>query len=157
MAVWKLPPQAKVYEALSAVGDGRVTRLGPGEAEVRSSSGRRTYNVEWTPDLAGIRANDNGSYWQGYLGYPSIAVLMTLGRVTYEEASARALAGVPWQELNRRFRRDYDAAVAEVLAGLEGRGVATAPIVADAARIMAQLEGMELTRLPRRARPPKEG
>ena len=77
---WKLPPAAKVYEAFGAVADGRVHLGAPGQAEVVSSGGDRRYTVEWTDDLATIAANDNASYWQGYLGYPAVAVLLAVGR-----------------------------------------------------------------------------
>ena len=39
---WALPPPAKVYEALSAVADGRVRVTGAREAEVTSSLGEKT-------------------------------------------------------------------------------------------------------------------
>jgi len=47
MAEWKMPPKAKVYDALSAVADRRVLMKGPNEAEVVSSSGDRTYTVRF--------------------------------------------------------------------------------------------------------------
>jgi hypothetical protein len=74
MSTWKSPPKAKVYEALSAVADGRVTLMGGEKAEVVSSDGTKTYHVEWSPDSNQITSNDNASYWQGYMGYPIIAV-----------------------------------------------------------------------------------
>ena len=80
MSTWKSPPKAKVYEALSAVADGRVTLMGGEKAEVVSSDGTKTYHVEWSPDSNQITSNDNASYWQGYLGYPIIAVLDGFGK-----------------------------------------------------------------------------
>jgi len=44
MPPWKMPPIAKVYEALSALEDGRVRILEPGRAEVVSSSGDKIYS-----------------------------------------------------------------------------------------------------------------
>ena len=64
MGGWKLPPKAKIYEALTAVADARV-KLTDGEtAEVLSSDGTKTYIVEWSADLRQITSNDNASYWQ---------------------------------------------------------------------------------------------
>jgi hypothetical protein len=122
VTTWRLPPPAKIYEALSAVGDGRVRLLDPGRAEVESSDRTRAYTVAWTTDLAAVSANDNASYWQGYLGYPIIAVLLALGKVSYDAASAEALAGIDWHALNKRFRNDYVAAVDDALASLEAAG-----------------------------------
>jgi hypothetical protein len=157
MASWKQPPPAKVYEALSAVADGRVSVTGPGAATVLSSGRDRTYDVEWSGDGRVITANDNASYWQGYAGYPIIAVLLTIGTLRVDEAVVPHLAGVDWHELNRRYRRDYRAAIDHVLCGLEGRGTDTARIVREVAAVMEQLAELDLERPPRRRRPPKGG
>ncbi len=154
---WKLPPAAKVYEAFSAVADGRVRPSGAGRAEVESSGRDRSYTVEWSDDLTSVASNDNASYWQGYLGYPAVAVLLTVGALHADEAIVGLLAGVPWHELNARFKRDYDAAVDSVLTGLEEQGAERARIVAEVDRVMAQLAALGLQRPPRRRRPPPGG
>ena len=120
MAPWKLPPRAKVFEAFTAVADGRVRIIGPGSATVASSGGDKTYDVEWSDDGRTVSANDNASYWQGYLGYPILAVLLARGELHAGEDAVAALAGVPWHDLNQRYKRDYDAAVAHVLGELPG-------------------------------------
>ena len=151
---WKLPPVAKVYEAFGAVADGRVRPTGPGRAEVDSSGRDRTYSVEWSADLGAIAANDNASYWQGYLGYPAVAVLLAIGALHADESVVGLLAGVPWHDLNVRFKRDYDAAVDSVLADLEQKGADRARIVAEADGVLTQLAALELERPARRRRPP---
>jgi hypothetical protein len=152
MTTWKLPPPAKVYEALTAVADGRVRLTTAGRAEVESSGRDKTYDVEWSEDQRSFTANDNASYWQGYVGYPIIAVLITIGELDVEPAVAKALAGVDWNAVNRRFRRDYDAAVSFVLSELETRGVDAEWIVRAADRLMEQLAALDLQR-PSRGRP----
>ncbi len=154
-APWRLPPTAKVYEAFSALADGRVHLGPPGRAEVESSGRDRRYEVEWSHDFGVVGANDNASYWQGYLGYPAIAALLAAGGLQAEGAIVELLAGVPWHELNRRFRRDYAAAVDSVLADLERRGVDRTPIVAAADAVLAQLAALAPLRGPRR-RPPAQ-
>ena len=72
---WKMPPIVKVYEALGAIGDGRVRIEDSRRAFVTSSDAGKTYEVESSADPPEIASNDNASYWQGYLGYPAIAVL----------------------------------------------------------------------------------
>ena len=153
MAKWKMPPIAKVYEALSAVADGRVRIAGPARAQVVSSSGDKTYTVEWSDPLREITSDDNASYWQGYAGYPIIAVLLATGRITYDPATARRLAGVPWRQINDRFKRDYDRAVESVLDDIAAAGGDRAAITREAEAIYRQLEGLELERGPRRAAP----
>jgi hypothetical protein len=152
-APWKLPPAAKVYEAFSALADGRVHLGPPGRAEVESSGRDRRYDVEWSEGFAVVGANDNASFWQGYLGYPAVAALLAAGALRADGAVTALLAGVPWHELNRRFRRDYAAAVDSVLAELEQRGADRARIVAEVDAVLAQLAALAPLRGPRR-RPP---
>ena len=152
MTPWKLPPRAKVFEAFTAVADGRVRITGPGAAAVTSSGGDKAYDVEWSDDDRRITANDNASYWQGYLGYPIVAVLLARGKLHAREDAVAALTGVAWHELNQRYRRDYDAAVAHVLGGLPGGDAAT--VEAEVDRVLAELAKLDLQRGGRGRRPP---
>ena len=61
MTTWKVPPRAKIFEALSAVADGRVRLVGEREAEVVSSERSKTYVVEWSEDHREFSSNDNAS------------------------------------------------------------------------------------------------
>ncbi|HTX70343.1 MAG TPA: hypothetical protein VMH50_14540 [Thermoleophilia bacterium] len=157
MTAWQLPPRAKVFEAFTAVADGRVRLTGPGSATVTSSGGDRTYDVEWGEDDRTIAANDNASYWQGYLGYPAIAVLLLRGELHAGEDVVQALAGVAWHDLNKRFKRDYDAAVAHALAGLPDGAPPVAEIERAVDGVVAQLAALDLQRAGRGRRPPKGG
>ena len=80
---WKVPPRVKVYEALGAIADGRVMEVSEMGARVKSSEGNKIYTVTYRVETNTINANDNGSYWQGYMGYPAIAFLMTTGRLAF--------------------------------------------------------------------------
>jgi hypothetical protein len=109
MAIMKWPPAPliKVYEALGSIGDGRFEVSG-NTAKVYSSSGNKYYDVEYDPDTQTITANDNGSYWVGYLGYPSIVLLLALGVVKYDSKLAEYLKGFAWKDINQKFRNDFD-------------------------------------------------
>lgn len=109
----KLPPQEKVYEAWSALADGRVEPAGPGRWLVGSSDGAKRYEVLRDGDT--YRSNDSATYWQGYAGYPVLAVLMREGRLPYDEEAARWFAGVDWHALNAAAKRDYAAALGEAV------------------------------------------
>jgi hypothetical protein len=152
---WKLPPPAKVYEAFSAVADGRVHLGEPGQAEVVSSGRDRRYVVEWSDDFATIGANDNASYWQGYLGYPALAALLAVGALRADRSIVDLFVAVPWHDLNARFKRDYDAAVDSVLTRLESEGADRAAIAAEVAAVLDQLAALGPRRAPRRRRPPR--
>ncbi len=155
MTRWDMPPVAKVYEALSAVADGRVTLTGETTAEVLSSERDKTYTVKWA--AGSITSNDNATRWQGYIGYPIIAVLLQSGRLPFDPAAAEALGGVPWHALNQQYKRDYDAAVEHVLAGVRQRGGDDAAIRAEVGRIYGALAGLQLERPePKRSGSKKE-
>jgi hypothetical protein len=154
MAPWKLPPRAKVFEAFTAVADGRVRVVGPSSATVASSGGDKTYDVEWSERDRTITANDNASYWQGYLGYPIVAVLLARGVLHAGGDVVTALASVPWHDLNQRYRRDYDAAVAHVLDGLSADSSTTETIQSAVDDVLAQLAALDLQRAGRGRRPP---
>ena len=155
MATWKSPPKAKIYEALSAIGDGRVKLKADRKAEIESSGRSKTYLVEWSDDLHGITSNDNASYWQGYMGYPIIAVLLRLGRLDFNKETADLLSGIPWKQINKQFRNNYDKAVESVLDQLEANGVDRQTITSEVEKIMAQVETLELEKLPSRKPPPR--
>lgn len=104
---WKQPPVIKIYEALGAVADGRVEVSG-NSAKVFSSSRNKFYDVEYDPESQSVMTNDNGSYWQGYLGYPAIAFLLKIEALEYRENLAALLQGIPWKDLNQRFKNDFD-------------------------------------------------
>ncbi|MBR3016019.1 MAG: hypothetical protein IKH57_02885, partial [Clostridia bacterium] len=75
----------KICEAYSAIADGRIA-ISDTSAEVKSSNGVKTYIVTWDGNT--YTSNDSASYWQGYPGYPIIAVLMTQGKVTLDREVA---------------------------------------------------------------------
>jgi hypothetical protein len=156
---WKMPPAIKVYEALGAIGDGRVRAIDGDAAanawEVVSSDGSKTYRVDLSVDGREISSNDNASYWQGYLGYPAIAVLMARGTLHASAETTRALAGLPWKELNRRFKNDYARTTAEVARVVTERGSDFDAIRAEAASILDALAALAPARGSRH-RPPRE-
>ncbi|HVX90588.1 MAG TPA: hypothetical protein VHC20_03040 [Candidatus Paceibacterota bacterium] len=149
---WKHPPISKIYEALGAVADGRVVRDGD-TARVRSSSGNKEYMVTYDPVTTAIMANDNGSYFQGYLGYPSIAYLMLVGAVPYTPHSAALLKGIAWKDLNTQFNNDFDAAIEHVLSAMSIKD--RHEVEEDVARIYSALLEQRHPVLGEKVRPPE--
>lgn len=142
----KMPPLEKAYEAYSALADGRV-QMRESSALVGSSDGSKTYEVRWEGDV--YSSDDNGTYWQGYPGYPVIAVLILQGRLPgLEKDCLGDLAGVDWKALNDAHRRDYAAAADEALAGKPHE----AQIRQAAQDLYRELEGLDLTLRRGRAR-----
>lgn len=109
----KMPPREKVFEAWTALADGRV-EMHDGFAEVSSSDGAKRYTVRFAGDT--FSSDDNATYWRGYPGYPVIAVLMLQGRLPYDRDEALKWKDVNWKEINTRYKNNYAAAVKEVAA-----------------------------------------
>lgn len=149
----KLPPLAKVFEAWSALADGRVALDGDERcATVASSNGAKTYTVTWSEDGSAYSSNDNATYWQGYAGYPVIAVLMAQGQLPFDRAMAEGFANVDWTELNERHKRDYAAAVREVM---EERGLDAVQADAAAHEVLDALAALDVAVKRGSIRPPK--
>jgi hypothetical protein len=153
---WKMPPIVKVYEAIGALGDGRVRIEDDARATVRSSEGTKVYDLEFSRDGREISSNDNASYWQGYLGYPAIAVLIERGILKRPPADAiEALSGVPWKEMNRKLGNDYAKTIAEVERIADSAGHDPRAIRAAAEAILEELRHLAPHQGKRR-KPPAE-
>jgi hypothetical protein len=155
MKTWQQPPIAKVYEALGSLADGRVLKKSDATASVRSSSGDKEYTVEWTEHCECMSSNDNASFWQGYLGYPMIAVLLLLGKIPYSKSVSESLRGIPWKKINTKYRNDYEKTIAEVLAVAEERGANRSEIQNECVRILTQLGELKIQKADKKRKPPK--
>jgi hypothetical protein len=153
---WKNPPIAKVYEALTALADKRVAVDMPARsATVASSDGMKKYLVTWNEDQTAFGSNDNASYWQGYLGYPIVATLLAIGQVGYSKDVAASLSGVVWKKINDAHKRNYSAAIDEVLEGAVSRGADRQQIESEVQRIATAIGSLTLGRL-QSGRPPTQ-
>ncbi|MGD0672745.1 MAG: hypothetical protein ABSB13_11735 [Candidatus Binatus sp.] len=140
---WKMPPLVKVYEALGAIGDGRVRIEDGRRATVVSSDESKTYEVETSADGREIASNDNASYWQGYVGYPAIAVLIARGFYRPPANVTDALAGVAWKELNGKFKNDWARTIAEVEKALEQAGHDPDAVRSEAEAVLSFLRELQ--------------
>lgn len=132
----KMPPIEKVYEAWTALADGRVTDLGCGRYTVASSDGTRSYTVVYDPETDTFASDDSATFWRGYPGYPVLAVMMLTGMLPYSHKEAALWGGVNWNRLNAAHKRDYAAAVTQI--GKE-RGIDAEESRAEAIRVMDRL------------------
>lgn len=148
----KLPPIEKIYEAYSAIVDGRVA-LRAGKAAVRSSNGQREYTVTWDDNV--YTSNDSATYWQGYAGYPVIAVLLLQGKLPLKRDIAARFRGVDWTELNARFKRDYAEAAAVVFDAMDCDADDKNRIRAEVNRVYEAMKGLDIVIKRGSLRPPK--
>ena len=82
----KTGPIEKIYEAYTAIADDRIT-MHEDHAEVFSSDRSKSYTVSWKDNA--YSSDDSATYWQGYPGYPVIAVLMLQGRLLYDRLAVQ--------------------------------------------------------------------
>lgn len=108
----KLPPIEKIPEAYTAIIDNRVEMF-DNYAIVKSSTLEKEYLIKWNDNL--YYSNDNSTYWQNYLGYPVIAVLMLQGKLSLNKDILEYFRGVNWNKLNKDNKNDYHASLDLVL------------------------------------------
>ncbi len=119
----RVSPRIKVYEALGALGDNRVSLHKKGRVingHVVSSDGSRVYRVlvEQKSDVVFYAySNDNGTIYRRYIGYPILSVLMYYNILPFDWSLAKILKGIKWKELNEKFK-NYKAVEEYVLGKL---------------------------------------
>ena len=104
----KSPPIEKVFEAWTALADGRVS-IDENSATVKSSDRLRTYNISFNGNH--YSSTDNATFWQGYPGYPVIAVLMLQNKLPYDTKEAEKWKDINWKVLNTKYKNDYSKVV----------------------------------------------
>lgn len=130
----RLPPIEKIYEAWTALADNRVN-LHENYATVSSSDASKEYTVRFSENQ--YSSDDNATFWQGYPGYPVIAVLMLQGKLTYDKHEAGLWKNINWTSLNKKHKNNYAAAVAEIA---EERGINLEKSNEAALKVMKELE-----------------
>lgn len=148
----KLPPIEKIHEAYSAIADSRVV-LEDGKAEVSSSDFTKKYLVTWKENV--YTSNDNASYWQGYLGYPILAVLMLQGKLSFDQEIAGCFQGINWKKLNTEYKNQFSEAVKKILTQFEADGLDCQKINAEINKVYHEIEGLEISTKRSSIRPPK--
>ncbi|MDE6769902.1 MAG: hypothetical protein K2J78_09295 [Muribaculaceae bacterium] len=143
----KETPIEKIPEAWTAIADKRVKftegySQESGSAIVASSDGDKSYTVTWRDGGQIFTSTDPATYWQGYPGYPVIAVLMLLGRLNYNKDLAAKFAGVEWKRVNTKFRNDYSKALKYVE---EEKGIDAEAVTSASTEVLNQLKSLAFT------------
>ena len=133
-----MPPIEKVYEAWTALADGRVAMHG-GYATVASSDGAKEYTVRFSGDQ--YTSDDNATFWQGYPGYPVIAVLMLQDKIPYDKEEARLWKDINWTELNKKYKNKYAEAVRQIA---EEKGINQKKAAESAQLVMEALSSLPI-------------
>lgn len=152
---WQTPPVIKIYEALGAVVDGRV-QVDGNTAKVYSSSGKKYYDVIFDPAQNAITSNDNGSYWKGYCGYPSLVLLFILDVLPINQDFAESLKGIAWKDINTKFKNDFSQTEEYVRSIMKEHGINLEEFDVFAKDIITKINELGLEKLASNAKPPKE-
>lgn len=147
----KLPPIEKIYEAYSAIADKRVT-LKENIAIVTSSDYKKEYTVSWENNI--YSSNDNASYWQGYVGYPIIAVLFLQNKLNLNNKIAHYFKGINWKKLNIQYKRNYTKVINKILRDLENNSVNSKEIQLETLKVFEQLKCLDIVNKRGKLRPP---
>ena len=150
---WKIPPKIKIYEALGTLADGRI-EVYDDSAKVYSSSGNKFYTVTYDPNANAIMTNDNGSYWQGYLGYPAIAYLMSVGKIKFDKKYSTALKGIAWKDVNTKFKNDFEKTIVYVNELLASSDIEVEAFEKEIEEILKQIKKLNLSLLGQKNKPP---
>ena len=151
---WAKPPLNKVYEALGAIADGRVEMDGD-TARVYSSSRNKYYDVVYDPEARAITANDNASFYAGYLGYPSIAFVLARRIVDYDPMLAEYLKGFAWKDINQRYKNDFEKTDAYIDGEVAARyGVDLTDFHRQLNEILDRVVALDLNKLGATKKPP---
>ena len=157
--LWKNPPVIKIYEALGALADKRLKEgkdsEGKKEWRVYSSSGNKFYTIRYDTDKNAIMTNDNGSYWVGYLGYPAITFLMSIGKIKYQQEFSEALKGIKWKDVNTKFKNDYDKTIKYCQKVIQAHGHNLKEFLQEVKNIEEQIGELKIRKLGKRVKPPK--
>lgn len=137
----KLPPIEKIYEAYSAIADDRIT-MHHDHAAVLSSDRSKQYTVTWDGNI--YVSNDNATYWQGYAGYPVIAVLMKQDKLPLDMKTASRFAGINWAELNAKYKRNYAKAAAEAVDSFECGDEGKEQILAELHHVFEEIKLLDI-------------
>lgn len=104
-------PISKIYEAYSALADGRITKVDASTFLIASSDASKVYTVLKEGNV--YSSNDNATLWQHYAGYPIVATLLQEGRISVDKSLLPHFKGIPWKRLNIANHNDYDKAIKE--------------------------------------------
>jgi hypothetical protein len=151
---WKLPHRTKVYEALGTIADGRL-EVQDDSAKCYSSSREKHYDVKYDEKSNAIMSNDNAAYWQGTLGYPSIAFLMLKGKLKYDDQYSGVLKGIRWKDINTKFKNDFAKTEEYILDLIGKKGIDRNILMRYVDDVMEQIKNLNLEKYGPRTRPPQ--
>lgn len=151
MNYWHQPKDEHIiYEALTAIADGRV-EVTENSAKVFSSSRNKFYIVNFDLKYLSFMSDDNMAYYRDEVSYPMLAVLLEEKVIQYDENILKFFANVPWKDINQKNKNDYMKSVEEFL---ESRVNVRREIEGEVKEIFDKLLNLKLKVLGKKVLPP---
>jgi hypothetical protein len=144
-----------VYEALSAIADGRFELLDEHNAKCTSTSAGKFYSIQYDPLTDSIMSNDNMAYFRDEVSYPMVAMLLAKGEIEFDREILVHLKGIKWKDINQKNKNDYMKSVRQVLADLESKGIDIDLIQSEVRKIFEFVNTRPLNKLGDKKFPPK--
>lgn len=143
-----------VYEALSAIADGRVKKVSDRMWQVFSSVGNKYYTILYDSALNAIMSNDNKAYYVGEISYPMVAVFMGSEEISFDKNILENFKQIKWKVINQKNKNDYMKSVEQILQNLSDNGIDVVHIKEEVKKILEQVTSRELSHLGKRILPP---
>ncbi len=177
-AYWELPPEFKAYEALGALADGRIelvqqqsvfpdktnneiaqenftNHLHIIEARQHSSTKNKFYTIKYSPETSQIMANDNATWFVGYLGYPALTLLLFIDKIKFKKEIVSFFKNIPFKEINQKNKNSFTKTQLEIDKILLERGLDLELLKQEIKQIFQQFAALALKPLGKKVRPPK--
>jgi len=119
--IWKNPHVSRIYEALTAIADNRI-EINGNRAKCYEVGNDRVYDIQYDPVNGSIMSNDNAAFYTYSLSYPMIAYLMLIGKIPYQQKLLEDFKDIYWEDINKKFKNDYDKSIKIVLGELKSEG-----------------------------------
>jgi predicted DNA-binding transcriptional regulator len=147
MKYWKKPKDEHiVYEAVTAILDCRVEKVGDSEYRIYSSSRNKFYTVSFVLENSWVKimSDDNMAYFRKEVSYPMLIVLLREKIVDVNLHILVVLKGILWKDINQKNKNDYIKSVEEVLKSLQERKENIEQIKEEVAKVWKQLSEIKI-------------
>lgn len=153
---WQNPQDEHiVYEALSAIADGRFELIDNNNAKCTSTSKGKFYTIQYEPSTNSIMSNDNMAYYRDEVSYPMVAFLLENREIEFDRNILEPLKGIKWKDINQKNKNDYMKSVRQVLDNLNQIGIDIDLTQKEVIRIFKAINSKELKKLGEKTVPPR--
>lgn len=114
----KLPPRAKIVEALSTVVDERIIiedLLSKEWKCISSSTPWKFYKILYNEKENQIISNDSWSTNQWFIWYPAIAFLLKIWKLKYDKSILEMVKDTDWIKIKWLVNKDYESSYRLIL------------------------------------------